>query len=68
MTTELQAFGLIVGTPCRAGSCSDTDSTVNTGTAAATIVLAAGETVTCTFDTANARRRTAETIQRLLTV
>ena len=49
-----------------AASCDDTDSTIDLSTRMATIVVASGEAVTCTFESVNARGRTVEVINRFL--
>jgi len=48
------------------GGCSDADSSVNAGARTATINLQAGETVVCTFSSANSRQKTVAAIHRFL--
>jgi outer membrane autotransporter protein len=50
----------------QSASCSDADSTVDVTTRTASINLQAGETVVCTFETSNARKKTSEAINRFL--
>ena len=47
-------------------TCSDNDSTGNVAAKSAAIVLATAETVTCTFTSVNARKRTVEVISRFM--
>jgi hypothetical protein len=47
-------------------TCSDTDSTGSVSGKSATIVLASSEIVTCTFSSANSRKKTVEVIQRFM--
>lgn len=47
-------------------SCSGAGSSGNIASRSATIVLAAAETVTCTFSSANSRKKTVEVISRFL--
>jgi outer membrane autotransporter protein len=47
-------------------SCSGAGSTGNVAAKSATIVLAAAETVTCTFSSVNSRKKTVEVISRFL--
>ena len=48
-------------------ACDDSDSSGDLGTATATVVLAAGEAVTCTFHSSNTRDKAVQTITSLLT-
>ncbi len=50
----------------RAASCSDDDSGVDVASRTATIRLQPSESVTCTFETGNSRRRTSQIINRFL--
>ncbi len=53
-------FGLV------SGRCDDANSRVNVSAKKATVRLATGEKVTCTFVTADSRTKTVQTIQRFL--
>jgi hypothetical protein len=60
------ALGLPSGFGLVSGSCSDGDSVVDIASKTATINLGVGETVTCTFTTANSRAKTVAAIRRFL--
>ena len=47
-------------------SCSDSDSTGSASSKSANVVLASAETVTCTFQSVNSRKKTVELISRFM--
>ena len=63
-------YGVTVTPPTGFGitgiTCSDNDSTGSAASKSASITLAAAEVVTCTFTTANSRKRTVEVINRFM--